>query len=834
MTRILVDLRYALRMLRRSPLFATVAILSLALGIGANTAIFTLLDQILLRKLPVRDPESLVMLYQRGAHNGNNMGDRMQSYPIYKDWQTKAEPLAEVLCRRQVSLSLSFDGQTERVDGEMVSGNYFTMLGVGPALGRVFNSQEDDRVYMGHPSAVISYDYWVNRFARDPAIVGRKIFVNNYPMTIVGVSAEGFAGLDPARSPHIRVPILMKPVLVPEWKFLELDDRRTRWVQVFARLKPGYTAESAAAPLQGLFRQIREYEMTLPAARNWSAYARDRFLQGTIQVEPAATGYSGLRNSFSQALIVLMCMVGLVLLIACANVANLLIARAFARQKEIAVRLSLGATRGQLVRQLLVESLLLACAGGAAGIALAVAMTRGLLALVPTDGNPLLIRPEPDWRILAFTLGVTLATGLIFGLAPALRASRPDLWETLKDTVGSIAGSGGSLFLRKGLVAAQVALSFLLLFGAGLFVRSLQNLQRTDTGFRDIDNLVTFQLSPALNGYDMPRAMQFYRDLLDRLRAAPGVKGAAIAAVPLLHGWEWDSSLSVEGHQAKDGEDMQGFMNSLSPGYFDTMGIALLEGRDFVPADLREKANVAIVNRRFAEHYFGEKSAVGRHIGFGGGPGTKLDIEIVGVVANTLYEGPREGLRRQVYVPINGNRGVAFYVRAAMGSQSVYGVVRGAVKSLDPALPVYELKTLGDQLDQTLLSERLIALLSAGFGLLATLLAAVGLYGVMAFVVARRTKELGVRIALGARPGQVLWLVMREVLVLLGVGLAIGVPAAIGLGRYVASQLYGVEANDPWVAAITAIALGVVSALAGLVPARRASRIDPILALRFE
>jgi predicted permease len=833
-TRILVDLRYALRMLRRSPLFATVAILSLALGIGANTAIFTLLDQILLRKLPVRDPESLVMLYQRGAHNGNNMGDRMQSYPIYKDWQTKAEPLAEVLCRRLVSLSLSFDGQTERVDAEMVSGNYFTMLGVGPALGRTFNSQDDDRVYMGHPSAVISYDYWVNRFARDPAIVGRKILVNNYPMTIVGVSAEGFAGLDPARSPHIRVPILMKPVLVPEWKFLEMDDRRTRWVQVFARLKPGYTAESAAAPLQGLFRQIREQEMTLPAARNWSAYARDRFLQGTVHVEPAATGYSGLRNSFSQALIVLMCMVGLVLLIACANVANLLIARAFARQKEIAVRLSLGASRGQLIRQLLVESLLLAGAGGVAGIALAVAMTRGLLALVPTDGNPLLIRPEPDWRILAFTLGVTLSTGLIFGLAPALRASRPDLWETLKDTVGSIAGAGGSLFLRKGLVAAQVALSFLLLFGAGLFVRSLQNLQRTDTGFRDIDNLVTFQLSPALNGYDMPRAMQFYRDLLDRLRAAPGVKGAAIAAVPLLHGWEWDSSLSVEGHQAKDGEDMQGFMNSLSPGYFDTMGIALLEGRDFVPADLREKANVAIVNRRFAEHYFGDKSAVGRHIGFGGGPGTKLDIEIVGVVANTLYEGPREGLRRQVYVPINGNRGVAFYVRAAMGSQSVYGVVRGAVKSLDPALPVYEMKTLGDQLDQTLLTERLIALLSAGFGLLATLLAAVGLYGVMAFVVARRTKELGVRIALGARPAQVLWLVMREVLMLLGVGLAIGVPAAIGLGRYVASQLYGVEANDPWVAAITAVALGLVSALAGLVPARRASRIDPILALRFE
>lgn len=834
MSNLLADLRYALRTLYRSPLFATVAILSLALGIGANTAIFTLLDQILLRKLPVRDPESLVMLYQKGAHNGSNMGDRMQSYPIYKDWQTKAAPLEEVLCRRLVSTSISVDNQTERVDAEMVSGNYFTMLGVGAAAGRVFNSTEDDRVYSGHPVVVISYDYWRDRFALDPKIVGKKILVNNYPMTVVGVSAEGFAGLDPAKSPQIRVPILMKPVVVPEWPWLEMPDRRTRWVQVFARLKPGFTAESAAAPLQVLFRQIREFESTEPKARNWSKYARDRFLQGTIVVESAATGYSGLRNNFSKALIVLMCMVGLVLLIACANVANLLIARAFARQKEIAVRLSIGATRGQLIRQLLVESLLLSFAGGAAGITLAVAMTRGLLALVPTEGNPLLIRPEPDLRIMGFTLALTMVTGVLFGLLPALRASRPDLWATLKDTVGAIAGSGGSLFLRKGLVAAQVALSFLLLFGAGLFVRSLQNLQQTETGFRDVDNLVTFQVSPALNGYDAPRTVQFYRDLLERLRATPGVKSAALASVPLLHGWEWDSSLSVEGHQAKDGEDMQGFMNSLSPGYFDTMGIGLLEGRDFELKDQKEKSTVAIVNRRFAEHYFGEKSAVGRHIGFGGGPEAKLDIEIIGVVANTLYEGPKEGLRRQVYVPNYGKGGVAFYVRAGMGSASVYGSVRGAVKSLDASMPIYELKTLGDQLDQTLLTERLIALLSAGFGMLATLLAAVGLYGVMAFVVARRTKELGVRIALGAQPGEVVWLVMREVLVLLGLGLAIGVPSAIGLGQYISTQLYGIKANDPWMAVWTVVVLASVSVAAGLIPARRASRIDPILALRFE
>ena len=827
------DLKLAVRGLFRNKLFSIVAILSLALGIGANTAIFTLIDQILLRKLPIKSPDELVMLYQEGSHNGSNMGARAHSYPIYQEYQKRAEPLSEVLARRDTAVALSVDNQTERVDAELVSGNYFTMLGVPPAVGRVFNSQDDDQVYQGHPVAVLSYDYWVRRFSRDPGVVGRKILVNNYPMTVVGVSAAGFSGLDPARSPQIRVPIQMKPVVVPEWEWVHLDDPRTRWVQVFARLKPGYTIESAAAPLQGLFTQIRAYEMTLPAAKDWSAGARERFMQGRLRLQKADIGYSPLRNDFSTALIVLMCMVGLVLLIACANVANLLIARGFMRQREIAVRLSIGATRWQLVRQLLTESVLLSLVGGAVGIALAVALTRGLLALIPAGGSPILIQPTPDLRILSFTFVLTLLTGIVFGLLPAMRASRADQWVTLKDTVGAIAGSGGSLYLRKGLVAVQVTLSFLLLFGAGLFVRSLQNLQGTDTGMA-LDNLVTFQLSPALNGYDAQRTVSFYQQLIERLKSSPGVKSAGHAAVNLLAGNEWDSSMSVEGHEAKDGENMQAFMNALSPGYFATMGIPVVQGRDFTQQDIRQNSRVAVVNRRFSEHFFQDKSPIGRHLGFGVGPKTKLDIEIIGMVENSLYEGPREGVRRQVFVPNWGNGGATFYVRATEASAGIFNMIRNEVKQLDGAMPVYEMKTLQGQLDETLLTDRLIALLSAGFGLLATLLASIGLYGVMAFIVARRKKELGIRLALGAEPSGLVWIIMREVLLLLVIGLAVGIPTAIGLGRYVSSQLYGIQPNDPWIAVSAMVLLTMVSAAAGLIPARRASQIDPILALRYE
>ena len=829
------DLRLALRGLRRAPLFAAVAILSLALGIGANAAIFSLLDQLLLRRLAVAAPDELVMFYQDAANMGSNSGSRMNSYPLFQDLQKRGEPFADVLCRRLVAASVSIGQQTERVQAEIVSGNYFTMLGVKPAVGRVFSPDQDDQLLNGHPVVVLSYPYWVARFAKNPAAVGQVIRVNDTPMTIVGVSEESFNGLDPSRAPQLRVPIKMQPAMMRESAgWLKMDDRRARWVQVFARLKPGYTLESAKAPLQGLYTQIRADEMTLPAAKDWSAYAREGFMKGKIVLTSAAGGYSPLRNDVSTALVVLMCMVGLVLLISCANVANLLIARGFMRQKEVALRLSLGASRGQLVTQFLIESLLLASLGAVLGLALAFWLTQGLLAFVPIEGTPLLLSARPDWRVLGFTGGLSVATAVVFGLLPALGASRPDPWRTLKEAMTTIAGSGGSLVLRKGLVAAQIALSFLLLFGAGLFVRSLQNLKTTDAGLA-LDNLVSFQVAPILNGYDTPRGLQFYNGLLERLRADPSIESAASASMALLAGNEWDSSISVEGHTPQDGEDMQGFMNVVSPGYFKSMKIKLLEGRDFTAADPTIEPRVAIVNEKLAKHYFPGASAVGKRIGLGGRPGTPLNVEIVGVVADSLYEGPREGVRRQVFWPGPGGAGSSvIYMRTRTSSTASYEVARRKVAELDPTMPVYGVKTVESQLDETLLTDRLVATLSAGFGLLATFLAAIGLYGVMAFVVARRRKELGIRIALGASPGSVQWMVIREVLLLLGIGLVVGVPAALGLGGYLSSQLYGLQPRDPVIAVTMVALLATASILAGFIPALRASRIDPIGALRHE
>ncbi len=816
-------------------MFTAVAIGSLALGIGANTAIFTLVDQLLLRLLPVRDPQQLVMISSTGPHMGSNRGDKASSYPMYEDFQRQAPAFSYVFCRLDTPASLSFNGRTERVDSELVSGNYFQALGVKAALGRVFTPEWDDRTYKGHPSVVLSYAYWATRFASDPGVIGQKIVVNNYPMTIVGVSAAGFQGLDPVSSPQIRIPIQMKPLMTPGWD--EIGDRRSQWIQTFARIKPGYTVESAKASLQPLFMRILQDELTRPELKDINSYNRARFLARKVIVESAAEGYSDLRRNFSTALIALMCMVGLVLVIACFNVANLLIARGVARQREIAVRLAIGASRRQLIGQLLVESLLLAAAGSVAGLFLAVAMVRALLGFLPTGSSPLTLSAAPDVRILVFNAAVALLAGLLFGLVPALQSMRVSLWSTLKDAAPAAGGGGGSARLRKSLVAAQVAFSFLLLAGAGLFVKTLANLKNTNTGFGVLNNLISFQTDPALSGYNQTRLEAFYRRALDEIRAIPGVQSATFSAVPLLHGSEWDSTMSVEGHRSKDGEDMQAFMNAVSPGYWKTMGIPLLAGRDFDTRDAGKKMTVAIVNRKFSSHFFADASPIGRHIGFGDGPKAKLDIEIVGVVQDSLYQGPREGVQRQVFVPFlqaDFPASASFYVRTTMDSSAMSSELRRKIAALDPAMPVYEMRTLQNQLDETLTSERLIATLSAAFGALATLLAALGLYGVMAFTVARRTREIGLRMALGAQRGVVVWMVMREALTLVGIGLAIGIPAAYGLSQLIASQLYSVKPADLGAAAAALVILSLVAALAGFLPARRASAIDPIKALRYE
>ena len=827
------DLRFALRTFRKSPVFVAVAVISLALGIGANTAIFSLVDQVLLRLLPVKDPQQLVLFWGRGQHYGSNNGRYKISYPMYADFRDQNQVFSGMFCTWDTDMSVSFDGKTARVSGELVSGTYFPVLGVGAALGRVF-TPDDDKIPGGHPIAVISYRYWLNQFAGNPGVIGKKLLVNGYPLTIVGVSQAGFDGTDPGSSPQIRVPIMMKAQMDP-LNFYSLTGRRGRWVNAFGRLKPGVTIEQAKAGLQPLFHQMLEMEVREKEFARTAPETKQSFLRMWIDLLPASNGRSPLRERFSNSLLVLTAIVGLVLLIACANLANLLIARATARQKEIAVRLALGASRSRIVSQLLAESLMLALTGGIAGLLLAVWMDRTLVSFLPRDTSPLTISSAPDWRVLAFNLGVSILTGIIFGLAPALQATRPNVAPTLKDEVGSIVG-GTSVRIRKALVAAQVTLSLLLLIGAGLFIRSLRNLKDLDPGFRTA-NLLSFAVDPTLNGYKPERSLDFYRQLQEQLDAIPGVESASFAVMPVLAGDEWDSSMAVEGYTTKPGEWVDPHMNFVSPDYFKTLNVPVLTGREFRMTDGRGAPKVCIVNEKFARRYFHDGNAVGRHIGMGGDPGTKLDTEIVGVVRDAKYESMRDEMPIEVYQPyhqVTFVLGMYAYVRTARNPEQTFSTIRRIVNGLDPNLPVFQMKTIDQQMEESLLTERLVASLSAAFGFLATLLAAIGLYGVMAYTVARRTREIGVRMALGANSGDVVWLVMKEVLLLVGIGIAVGMPAALALTRLVKAQLYGIQPNDAATLAWAALGIAFVALMAGYVPARRATRVDPMQALRWE
>ena len=833
MAAILQDLRYSLRTLCKSPVFLAVAVLSLALGIGANTAIFTLINQLILQPLPVKDPERLVMLAGRGKHYGGNNGPDRISYPMYQEIRDKNQVFSGMFCTYPSTVSASFQGGTELIGADFVSGNYFPVLGIGAAAGRVFTAS-DDLIQGGHPLAVLSHGYWRARFGADPGIVGKTIVVNGRALTIIGVSQAGFDGVEPGRAPPIRIPMTMKDDL-PRSDFSRLNNNRFRWTEVFGRLKPGMTIEKAQAGLQPLFHQILNREVTEKPFAKASPFVKQEFLKMWMEVMPGSKGRSNLRKTYSKPLFALMGIVGLVLLIACSNLANLLIARASARQKEIAVRLALGAGRGRLIRQLLVESLVLAAVGGSLGVGLAVMIDRALIDFLPSGHTPLSLSSTPDWTVLGFTFAVSLLAGAGFGLVPAIESTRPKLANTLKDQAGAVI-RGGSAGLRKGLVVAQVSLSLLLLIGAGLFVQSLRNLKTLNPGF-EVRNLLAFDVDPTMSRYDLKWTGDYYRRLHERLSTLPGVESDTFAVVPVLEDNEWDNWVTIEGYSAKQDERPDPHMQFCTPGFFKTLKIPVLLGRDFNERDAAGAPKVGIVNQKFVKRYFGGAAPLGRHLGMGIDPGTKLDIQIVGVVGDTKYESMRDEIPYELYVP-SAQQGFAnggtVYVRAQGDPAQLFNTVRTAVRAVDASVPMYDMRTLDNQMEISLLTERLLATLSSVFGCLAALLAALGLYGVMAFMVARRTREIGIRMALGAGQGSVVWMVLRETLTLTGIGVAIGLAGAYAVTRLIQAQLFGVAPTDLLTMAAAALGIAAVTALAGYIPARRATGIDPMSALRWE
>ncbi len=824
------DLRYAFRTLWKNPGFTVIILLTIGLGIGVNTAIFSLLDQVLLRQLPVQHADELVQFDNPGAFMGRTMNRSTFSYPMYRDFRERNDVFTGVLARVATPVTATIDNVAERVNAELVSGNYFQVLGVRPLIGRLF-TPDDERVANGHPHVVLSHGYWARRFASDPTVLNRTIRLNGHPMTIVGVAPRGFFGVEVGFAPDMIVPVMQKLQMTPTWD--DLENRRSRWLSLLARLKPGVTLQQAEASMNVLYRQINEQE--LKEIESPSASFARRFVEKRLTVLPGATGRSDLRRSFGTALTVLMGMVGLVLLIACANVANLLLARATLQQKEVAIRLALGASRVAIIRQRFSESLMLAIGGGVLGILLSWWTTQLLINLLPDPAIGASLTADPDRRVLLFALVASVATAILAGVVPAVQTTRPALTAALKEEAGSLAGGPRQVRLRKGLVIAQVALSALLLVGAGLFARSLYNLRTLDPGFRT-DDLLTFSIDPALSGYRPERVLAVLQQMQADLSGIAGVRSVSQSQVGVLTGNQWSRTVNVDGYDAKEGEDLNPTMNGVGPAYFSTLGVPLVSGREFSERDGSTAPKVAIVNEAFQRYFFGGRSAIGHRFGFGR-RSNEAEIEIVGVVKDTKFSGMRDDPDRFVYLPYGQApevNSMTFYLRLAPDARGIADQVRAVVRRTDAGLPVYDVKTMEVQMDESLFTERVVAMLSASFGMLATVLAAVGLYGLMSYTVARRTREIGIRLALGAERNTVLWMVLREVAVLAGIGLALGLPTAMAAGRLVRAQLFGLSPLDPLTLTVAGVALGTVALVSGLVPARRATKVDPMSTLRYE
>jgi predicted permease len=830
------NLRLALRTLFKSPFVTLVAILSLSLGIGANSAIFSLFDQILLRPLPVPNAGELVNFASPGPKPGSNSCsqagscDEVFSYPMFRDLERVQTSFAGIATHRNFGASLGYKGTSLSGEGLLVSGSYFPVLGLNPALGRLLTA-EDDTSVGGHFVVVISHDYWRTRFELNPTVLSETLVVNGQAMTIVGVAPRGFAGTTLGYRPDVFVPVTMRGLMSPG--FTGFENRRQYWAYVFGRLKPGVSIEQARVAINGPYRAIIN-DVEAPLQKGMSEQTMARFKAKEIAMEDGARGQSSLDNEARAPLLILLVVTGTVLLIACANIANLLLARGAGRAAEMAVRLSLGASRRQLITQLLAESVLLAACGAVAGLLVAKWTLDLIASMLPADATGL-IAFSLSPTMVTFAALAAVGTGLAFGLFPALHSTRADLAATLKNQAGQPGGAKAARRFRTTLATVQIAMSMALLVPAGLFAKSLYNVSRVDLGLKT-DHMVLFGLAPELNSYTTERTRQLFERVEDELSALPGVTSAVAAIVPVLAGDNWNNSLVVEGFEAGPDTNTSASFNGVGPGYFKTMSIPLAAGREFTRADAFGAPKVAIVNQAFVKKFTLGDNPLGKRFGLGG-RNAKPDIEIVGIAQDAKYSDVKRAVPPQYYLPYRQEERLGyayFYVRTAVPPEQLLATIPAVIRKLDASLPVGDIKTMDTQIRENVAQDRLISTLSLAFALLATVLAAIGLYGVLAYTVAQRTREFGLRMALGADGGRLRGMVMAQVARMAVIGGVIGLAAAIAVGRLAKSLLFEMEGHDPVVLVVATITLGIVAMGAGFLPALRASKIDPMTALRYE